>query len=883
MIWHHETSESVIQELNTHAELGLTAEEATARRLEYGPNHYREKRSSSLLKLLSRQLRTFPMAMVYISAIVLLCYNILILYFNPGEYSPYILVSPFIVALLPVIGHLIGAILQKNGTAKLHRLSNTQAGTVTVLRDGETLEIGAADVVRGDILFLEKGMIIPADCRLITSEDLYCDEFILTGEESDIEKHAEAILDGITPMPDRSNMVYAGCGVSHGCGTAVVVSTAQSTEYALMLNAPDHQSSLLPDLDKDISSLERLVSLPILLFSLIILIVGIVRNLNGVWDITSTFSPALAIAAVGIPAGITAASVVAMAIGMHHVVKDIADIRELSVMDTLSRVTVICADKTGVLTNDKKKPVSVFTGETEVLSRMPSNRAQTLIRLAALCTASDTIKGGQNNESVANPTEAAVIEYARDIGIDRRTLMEETPRLAEIPFDATRRCMSVVHLVAGRRVMITMGAPEAVLSFCTSGPLENAEEAYTQMANQSLRVLAVAYKYADDFAGEHFEDSQESDMIFAGLIGLADNARTDSVKAIEECAKGGIITVMMTGDNEATAEAVARELGILQDSSQLITGEALADISHEEFDQSVGMYRVFARITPEQKERIIRAWQKRGAIVAATGSELDDVPALQRADIGCAIGTADCDMTRNESDVTLYDNSFASLTDAIKQARGIYSNIRKALQYALTCSVALILSALLVLITSREGDFVLSPASLGLYALIGMLGVTAIAYEPGDRHSLSEKPQRGLYRLMPGGAWIELLWQGALCGICTFLAFDMGCSGGGNDAEAQMFGLTTAYLTLMISRVCMLAVTHRHDPSNHFSNRVMPVILAVSLVLVLIPVIFPLIGRYFGLVSIGASNWILGIILAIIPAVVTIVIRFVVNTILRHK
>jgi len=883
MIWHHESPDAVINELNTHAELGLTSDEAADRLSEYGHNHYREKKAVSVFKLLGRQLKTFPMVLIYLSAIVLLCTTVLVMYFNPGEGSVHNLIAPFLVVLLPVIGHLIGAILQKNAMMKLHKLSNKQVSTVTVLRDGETVEINTADVVRGDILFLEKGMIIPADCRLITAEDLYCDEFIITGEETDIEKHAETILDGITPMPDRSNMIYAGCGVSHGSCSAVVVSTGQSTEYALMLNAPDHQSSLLPDLDKDVSSIERLVALPILLLSVVILVIGIIRNLNGIWDILSVFPPLFGIAAVAIPGGITAAAVVTMALGMHHVVKDIADVRDLSVMDTLSRVTVICADKTGILTNDKKKPVSVFTGEAEVLSHMPSNRAQTLIRLATLCTASDTIKGGVNNESVANPTEAAIIEYARDIGIDRRTLMEETPRLAEIPFDATRRCMSVVHLVAGRRLMITMGAPESVLSFCNAGPLENVEQACNEMANQSLRVLAVAYKYADDIAGEQFEESHECDMTLAGLIGLADNARIDSIKAIGECMQGGIITVMMTGDNEATAEAVGRELGILHDSTQLVTGDMLSDMSHEEFDRSVGLYRVFARISPEQKERIIRAWQKRGAIVAATGSELTDVPALQRADIGCAIGTADCDMTRNESDVTLYDNSFASLTDTIKQARGIYANIRKALQYVLTCSIALLLSAILVLITSRTGDFVLSPASLGLYALISMLGVVAIAYESGDRHSLIEKPQRGFYRLLPASAWIDMLWQGVLCGIAAFLAFDMGCSGGGNDSEAQVFGLTTAYLTLMVSRVLMLLTTHRHDAGKRFSNRVLPLVFTLSLLLVLIPAIFPFIGVYFGLTAVGLSNWILGLVLAIVPPLVTVVIRFVINTLLHRQ
>ena len=880
MIWHHETPDSVAQELQTNTEYGLSEAEAKERLTEYGYNRYREKKTAPVFSEWMKQLRSLPMVLVLIAAIVLLCLNIMLLYFKVSE-NPWILTEPFLMILIPVFGHLAGALWQKHGTAKLHYITNAQTTTVTVLRDGNTCEIGAAEVVRGDILFLEAGMIIPADCRLISSEELACDEYILTGEDMDVEKSADVLLDGITPMPDRTNMVYAGCGVSRGSATAVVVSIGQSTEYALMLNDPNFQDSPLPDLSKDIRSFEKLVTLPILILSVIILIIAVIKHLTGIADIVSVIPTVMTLAAVCIPTGITAAAVVAMAIGMHHVVKDVADVRDLAVMDTLSRVTVICADKTGTLTTDKKQPVSVFTGDTELLSRMPSNRAQMLIRLATLCTAADTQKTGVNKELLQNPTESAIIEYARDIGIERRILMEDSPRLAEIPFDPARRCMSVVHLVAGRRLMITMGAPEVILSYCTGGALEGAEEAYQNMANQALRVLAVAYRYIDN-VGDTIDPSYECDMTLAGLIALADHARGESVKAIEECAKGGITTIMVTGDNEATAEAVAMELGILKDSSQLITGEQLSNMSHEEFDKSVGLYRVFARITPEQKERIIRAWQKRGAVVAATGSGLPDVPALQRADIGCATGASDCDMTRNESDVTMYDNSFATLVETIQQARGIYTNIRKALQYVLTCAVALFVATFFTLLGS-QGTFVMSSASMALYMAMGIIGVFAIAYEAGDSRALTEKPQRGLYRLMPSGAWLELLWQGALTGICAFLAFDMGCSGASSSEEAPLWGMTTAFLTLMLSRSWILLTTHRHVRRRHSANTMLLPIFFISVALTLIPLTVPAIRAAFGMTGVGVRNWILGIILSAIPAATIVVIRFVFGTIINSR
>ncbi|MBQ3094493.1 MAG: cation-transporting P-type ATPase, partial [Clostridia bacterium] len=399
------------------------------------------------------------------------------------------------------------------------------------------------------------------------------------------------------------------------------------------------------------------------------------------------------------------------------------------------------------------------------------------------------------------------------------------------------------------------------------------EEAYRTMAGQALRVRAVAYKYTDDTVTD-IDASHECDMTLAGLIALADQARDDSVLAIKECGHVGIITVMMTGDNEETACAVAKQLGILHDETQVLTGDQLHEMSEDELKQSIGIYRVFARITPEDKEHIIRAWQARGAVVAATGNELADVPALQSADIGCATGAVDCDMTRNESDLTLYDNSFATLVTAIKQARGIYANIRKALQYTITCGFSLLVACFITLLAYKH--FALSAASMALFFFIGLLCSLAMVYEAGDRHTLSEKPRRGLKRLMPGHAWIETLWQGALTGVCAYLAYDMGLSGAPDSMSETAFGMTTAFIMLMFSRLWMMLASHRHDPRRlRVSNRVMPVVFVIATVLTVLPVALPMVGVHFGLTSVGFSNWLLGLLLSAIPALTIIVIRFV--------
>ncbi len=863
MIWHHESAEAVLTELQSDTEYGLTAEEAAGRLAMDGQNRYYEKISTPIPRALAHHMKSLPVILLMLAAAwqLVMCVASLISG-QPAEWLPAV-----ISLLLPLLGALMCVLWERRATSHLHRVSNTQNNTVAVLRDGEWLSLSAADVVRGDVLRLETGMIVPADARLITADDLRCDECVLTGEETEIIKSADAQLEGITPMRDRVNMVYAGCGVSHGGGTAVVVATAQTTEYALMLNDPRRRNSPLPVIGKDIDALGRLVMLPVLVIDIVLLILSIVR---GAWSM-NTVPVLLAAAAAAIPTGLTAVSTIAMATGMRQINDRRADVRELSVMGELSRVSVIIANKTGVFTSDEKRPVYVFTGgQTEMLTRMPSARAQLLIRMATLCTENDTQMTGRDNDLIGNPTESAIIEYARDIGMERKQLMEGTPRLAMIPFDPARRCTSVVHLVSGRRLMITMGAPDAVLKLCAED-IGGARRAEREMEEEALRVLAVAYKYVDDIAVERFDISEESNMTLAGLIALGDHPREDSEEAVSACAKGGITTVMTTGDAPVNARAVGEQLGILRDKDELITGEQLAFLSDEQLSREIHLYRVFAHVNANDRLRIVRAWQKTDATVAVTGSGLADVPVLQAADVGVACGTADCDMTRDASDVALHDNRFSSLVDVIRGARGVYANIRKATQYMITCGISLLCALLLCVIV--HGTLPLSPLALALYWGTGLAITLSLGNELPDRRALFEKPRHGISRLMPPASWTASLWQGLLIGISTFIAFDVGRMGAGDESQILLYGATTAFITLTLSRL-WLALLSGGSGGKH-GGRLMPLIVMLCFIAMALCVVISPVGALFGFTPVLPSNWLLSALFSLIPAAAVLVTRTV--------
>ena len=513
-----------------------------------------------------------------------------------------------------------------------------------VLRDGEMRSIPSTDLVPGDIVDIEAGDLVPADCRLLSSASFKCDESALTGESVPVEKDAAVEIPDIAPLGDRLNMAYSGCAVSYGRARALVVETGMHTEMGKIASMLEEEEETVTPLQNRLAHLGKTLGFLALAICAVILVVGLIDRLP-VIDMIMT-SVSLAVAA--IPEGLPAIVTIVLAIGVQRMVAKNAIIRRLPAVETLGSASVICSDKTGTLTQNRMTLTRLFCGGHMIddLGSPLSEGALALVRLATLCTDGTVqVKDGKEVH-IGDPTETAIVACALHQGLDKAELTAEHPRLGEIPFDSDRKLMTVIHLIEGQNIVIVKGAPDVLFERCISGPVEAAAAANEEMGRQALRVLAVAYKTIDEVPMDCRPEDLEQGLTFAGLVGMIDPPRPEAVDAIRECDAAGIRTVMITGDHVVTASAIARQLGILHDDGEAVTGAQLAAMSDEELYENIRRYRVYARVTPADKIRIVKAWQQAGEIVSMTGDGVNDAPALKAADIGCAMGITGTDVAK---------------------------------------------------------------------------------------------------------------------------------------------------------------------------------------------------------------------------------------------
>ncbi len=513
-----------------------------------------------------------------------------------------------------------------------------------VLRDGEMRSIPSTDLVPGDIVDIEAGDLVPADCRLLSSASFKCDESALTGESVPVEKDAAVEIPDIAPLGDRLNMAYSGCAVSYGRARALVVETGMHTEMGKIASMLEEEEETVTPLQNRLAHLGKTLGFLALAICAVILVVGLIDRLP-VIDMIMT-SVSLAVAA--IPEGLPAIVTIVLAIGVQRMVAKNAIIRRLPAVETLGSASVICSDKTGTPTQNRMPLPRLFCGGHMIddLGSPLSEGALALVRLATLCTDGTVqVKDGKEVH-IGDPTETAIVACALHQGLDKAELTAEHPRLGEIPFDSDRKLMTVIHLIEGQNIVIVKGAPDVLFERCISGPVEAAAAANEEMGRQALRVLAVAYKTIDEVPMDCRPEDLEQGLTFAGLVGMIDPPRPEAVDAIRECDAAGIRTVMITGDHVVTASAIARQLGILHDDGEAVTGAQLAAMSDEELYENIRRYRVYARVTPADKIRIVKAWQQAGEIVSMTGDGVNDAPALKAADIGCAMGITGTDVAK---------------------------------------------------------------------------------------------------------------------------------------------------------------------------------------------------------------------------------------------
>lgn len=869
MNWYAQTADEVSASLSTNPEAGLSAVEAKRRLDEYGENHLREKPPRTFLQRFLEQLKDVMVIILIIAAAIsfgMSCYNA-----ATGQEADWI--EPIVIVLIVLLNGLLGALQEGKAEAALTALKNLSAPNAKALRDGSIQTVPVAQIVPGDIILLEAGDFVPADCRLLKTATLKCDESALTGESVPADKDAAAQVSDGAPLGDRVTMAYSGCAVSYGHARAIVVETGMRTEMGKIAAMLEGEEESATPLQKKLAQLGKYLGFLALGICVLIFIIGLIDRL----PVMDMFMTAISLAVAAIPEGLPAIVTIVLAIGVQRMVSKHAIIRRLPAVETLGSASVICSDKTGTLTQNRMTLVRAYvaghiselTGDLSALSE----EARTLLRLAALCTDGTVEVVDGTEKHVGDPTETAIVAAALHAGMPKAELSKDFPRLAEIPFDSDRKLMTTVHQIEGKIIAIVKGAPDIFFSRCApSEALQGAVQANEEMGRDALRVLAVGYRILDAVPQVPSPEELEKELLFAGLVGMIDPPRVEAMLAIRECDGAGIRTVMITGDHVVTASAIARQLGILSDDSQAITGAELAQMSDDELDCSVERYRVYARVTPSDKIRIVKAWQKKGAIVSMTGDGVNDAPALKAADIGCAMGITGTDVAKGAADMTLTDDNFATIVTAVKEGRGIYDNIRKAVQFLLSCNLGEIVTVFLSMLLWRESPL-LPIQLLWINLVTDSLPALALGMEPVEPDVMLRKPRGKNESIFAGGVGIQAVLQGLMIGALTLIAYFIGSrvfTLAGGAANIPL-GESMAFATLAISQLVHaynIRSTHSLFRVGFHTNKYMVGAFFISLALMLAVLLLPFLQGIFKVIPMSGTAWGIVALLSIAPFVI---------------
>ena len=675
-------AEDVLKALKAGAD-GLTSEEALKRQEGYGKNKLEEAKKTSIIKRFLLQLAD-PMILILIAAAVISAVTATI---DGGEgYADVI-----IILVVVLINAILGVVQESKAEAAIEALQKMSAATSKVLRDGRISVVKSEDLVPGDVVILEAGDAVPADGRILESASLKIEEAALTGESVPVNKYSEPLNSGEDgkeiPLGDRKNMMYMGSTVVYGRGKAVVTEIGMKTEMGKIANALTLAEEGKTPLQIKLAQLSKTLTWIVLGICVFIFAFNIIKAGDFHFEpILDSFMVAVSLAVAAIPEGLATVVTIVLSIGVTKMSKRNAIIRKLTAVETLGCAQIICSDKTGTLTQNKMTVVDHFGDDEQLLGRA-----------MALC--SDAELDPEKNEATGEPTECALVNYANAIGLSKNALKAEYPRVSELPFDSMRKMMTTFHERDGKIIQYTKGAPDEILKRCTryieNGEIREMTEEYKnkilaankEMADKALRVLSAAMREYDTLPEEPSSETAENDLIFIGLTGMIDPIRPEVKAAIEECKSAGIRAIMITGDHRDTAIAIAKELGIIQDESQAITGAELNEMSDEELDRRIAEFGVYARVQPEHKVRIVNAWRKNGCITAMTGDGVNDAPSIKNADIGIGMGITGTDVTKNVADMVLADDNFATIVGAVGEGRRIYDNIRKAIHYLLSCNI----------------------------------------------------------------------------------------------------------------------------------------------------------------------------------------------------
>ena len=857
MTAHNQSRSQVVETLKSDIAMGLTQGEAQQRLSQYGENKLREKPKKTNFQRFLDQFKDAMILILLIAAAI--SFTVAIVEGNPKEFF-----EPVLILLIVFINAILGVFQESKAEKALDALKNMSAPHARVIRDGKEMLISSSELVPGDIIRLEAGDFIPADARLLQSASLKAEESALTGESVPSEKDAEAVVAEDAPLGDRSNMVFSGCSVTYGTATAIVTATGMDTQMGKIADLLDNEEEGQTPLQQKLAQLGKYLGFMALGACAIIFLVGI---LNGL-EILHIFMTAVSLAVSAIPEGLPAIVTIVLSIGVQRMVKKNAIIRRLPAVETLGSASVICSDKTGTLTQNRMTLVKAWLDgqdEPEDISENNSEAIRKLLSYATLCSnGSVEFKDGHETH-LGDPTETAIVLAAHKNGMPKELLNQQYPRLGEIPFDSDRKLMTTINLVDGKHLVIVKGAVDVMASRCVSGDLEKAAQVNENMSRNALRVLAVGYKFIDALPATLTPEELETDLHFMGLVGMIDPPRPEAKAAVALCRKAGIKVVMITGDHVVTASAIAKDLDILRDGDRAITGAQLDAMSDEELDAQVTEISVYARVSPENKIRIVKAWQRRDQIVSMTGDGVNDAPALKAADIGCAMGITGTDVAKGAADMTLTDDNFATIVDAVQEGRGIYANIKKVVGFLLGTNIGEVITVFVAMLLWHESPL-LSMQLLWINLVTDSLPAIALGMEPVENDVMDRKPKPKKEGLFAHGFGVRTVLQGVMFGSLSLIAYWLGKTFTGLEAGGQ----TLAFMVLAMSQVVQ-AFNMRSEHSlfkiGPFTNKTLNKAALISTGLMVLVMFTPLSG-IFGLMTLSPWLYLAGVGLFMVPLAV---------------
>lgn len=857
MIFHAVTREEVVKELSADFVNGLTDAQIQEKRDQFGENKLREKKKKTTFQRFLDQFKDVMILILIAAAVIsfaIACAE--------GEVKEFF--EPVLILVIVIINAIMGVMQESKAEKALDALKGMSAPHARVIRNGEEQVIEAVELVPGDIIRLEAGDFVPADARLLRSVSLKSEESALTGESVASDKDASAQIDEKAPLGDRSNMIFSGCSITYGTATAIVTATGMNTEMGKIAGLLENEEEGQTPLQRKLAQLGKYLGIMAIAACAIIFIVGLV---NGIPTL-EIFMMAVSLAVSAIPEGLPAIVTIVLSIGVQRLAKKNAIIRRLPAVETLGSASVICSDKTGTLTQNRMTLVKAYldeTGQTEDITTQNSAEIQKLLKYGTLCCDGSVVFQGTKEQHIGDPTETAIVLAAHRNGMPKEELNHKYPRLAEIPFDSDRKLMTTVNRIDGRNIVIVKGAFDIMASRCTAGNMEAAKQVNDEMSSSALRVLAIAYKEIDIVPEEPAGEELEKGLTFMGLVGMIDPPRPEAKDAVAVCRRAGIKPVMITGDHVVTASAIATELGIKEERDRAITGAELDAMTEQELDGQVEHIAVYARVSPENKIRIVKAWQRKGQVVSMTGDGVNDAPALKAADIGCAMGITGTDVAKGSADMTLTDDNFATIVDAVREGRGIYANIKKVVGFLLGTNIGEVIVVFVAMLLWHEAPL-LSMQLLWINLVTDSFPAIALGMEPVEKDVMEKKPKPKNEGLFANGFGVQIALQGVMFGTLSLIAFKAGEIVSGQIEGGQ----TLAFMVLSLSQIVQ-AFNMRSGRSlfkiGFFTNPKLNGAAALSLVMVA-AVLFTPLAALFGLIRLSWELYLLGIGLILVPLLV---------------